>query len=59
MLVSAPLLGTVVAIRDLFSGVLLPAGLAVSVFVGVICSALSLMLAAYVYSREWALVRGL
>ncbi len=54
-----PLLGTIVAIRDLFSGLLLPARLAAALLSGVGYAGLSMALAAYVYSREWALVRGL
>ncbi|GAB4437891.1 MAG: hypothetical protein Kow00120_05300 [Anaerolineae bacterium] len=54
-----PLFGTVIAIRDLFSGVLLPARLAVALLSGVVYAALAMALAAYIYSREWALVRGL
>ncbi|MBN1284991.1 MAG: ABC transporter permease [Anaerolineae bacterium] len=54
-----PIMGLIVAIRDLFSGVLLPIDLIAATVAGVMWAALSLALAAYIYSREWALVRGL
>lgn len=54
-----PLMGTIIAIRDLFSGVLLPVDLIAATIAGVMWAGLSLGLAAYIFSREWALVRGL
>jgi sodium transport system permease protein len=54
---AAPILGTVVAIRDLFTNTLSPTGLAVSVVSTSIYAIIALILATYVYSREWALAR--
>jgi sodium transport system permease protein len=54
-----PIMGTIIAIRDLFSGVLMPADLILAVGGGVFWAALSLWMAAYIFSREWALVRGI
>ncbi len=54
-----PLMGTIIAIRDLFSGVLMPTGLLAAVGAGLGWAAAALTLAAYIFSREWALVRGL
>lgn len=54
-----PLLGTIVAIRDLFSGVLAPLDLVIAVLSAAVYAALALALSAYVFSREWALVRGI
>jgi sodium transport system permease protein len=56
---SVPILGTIIAIRDLFSQTLTPAGLALAVASTSIYALLSLGLAGYIYSREWALVRGI
>ncbi len=54
-----PILGTIIAIRDLFSQSLTSAGLALAVVSTSIYALAALGLASYVYSREWALVRGL
>jgi sodium transport system permease protein len=53
---AAPVLGTIAAIRDLFSQTLTPAGLLVSVGSAAGYAVLALALASYMYSREWALV---
>lgn len=54
-----PFVGVLVAVRDLFlSG--LPGGmLALAAATSLLYAALSIWLAAYVFSREWALMRGL
>jgi len=54
-----PFVGVLVAVRDLFlSG--LPGGLlALAAVTSLLYAALSIWLAAYVFSREWALMRGL
>lgn len=54
-----PFVGTLVAVRDLFLQGLRPAMLALTAAASVIYAALSILLAAYVFSREWALMRGL
>ncbi len=54
-----PMMGVIIAIRDLFTGVLVPVDLVAAVTGGMVWATLSLLLAAYIYSREWALVRGL
>lgn len=56
---AAPILGTIIAIRDLFSQSLAPVGLVVAVITTSVYAAGALGLAGYVYSREWALVRGI
>ncbi len=54
-----PFLGTIVAIRDLFSSALPTSGLILNVISGAIYGALSIWLAAWVFNREWSLTRGL
>jgi sodium transport system permease protein len=54
-----PFVGTLVAVRDLFLQGLQPTMLALTVVASVLYAALSILLAAYVFSREWALMRGL
>jgi sodium transport system permease protein len=56
---AAPILGTIVAIRDLFSQTLVAGGLALAVGSTTLYAIGALALASYVYSREWALVRGI
>ena len=56
---AAPILGTIVAIRDLFSQTLVVGGLALAVGSTTLYAIGALALASYVYSREWALVRGI
>jgi sodium transport system permease protein len=56
---AAPILGTIIAIRDLFSQTLTAGGLALAVVSTSIYALGALALASYVYSREWALVRGI
>lgn len=54
-----PFLGTIVAIRDLFSNTLSTTGLTVNVISGIVYAAISIGLAAWVFNREWSLTRGL
>jgi sodium transport system permease protein len=54
-----PFVGVLVAVRDLFLRGLPPAMLALVAVTSVVYAALSILLAAYVFSREWALMRGL
>jgi sodium transport system permease protein len=54
-----PFLGTIVAIRDLFSNTLSTSGLTVNVLSGIIYAAFTIGLAAWVFNREWSLTRGL
>ncbi len=55
---ATPLLGTIIAIRDLFSQTLTSANLGLAVVSAGVYAVLTLGLASYIYSREWALVRG-
>lgn len=55
---ATPLLGTIIAIRDLFSQTLTSANLGLAVVSAGVYAVLTLALASYIYSREWALVRG-
>jgi sodium transport system permease protein len=52
-----PILGTIIAIRDLFSQTLTASGLALSVISTSIYAVGALALASAIYSREWALNR--
>src|SRR5262249_38688402 len=52
---AAPILGTIIAIRDLFSQALGTEGLIVAVISTSIYAVGALGLASYIYSREWAL----
>jgi sodium transport system permease protein len=54
-----PFFGTIVAIRDLFSGTLPTLGLIVNVVSGLLYAALGVGLAAWVFNKEWSLTRGL
>jgi sodium transport system permease protein len=54
-----PFFGTIVAIRDLFSGTLPTAGLMVNVSTGIVYALVGLGLAAWVFNKEWSLTRGL
>jgi sodium transport system permease protein len=54
-----PFLGTIVAIRDLFSYTLPTSGLTINVISGSIYAGISIGLAAWVFNREWSLTRGL
>lgn len=56
---AAPILGTIAAIRDLFSQTLTPTGLAISVGSAAIYAIIGLGAASYTYSRDWALTRGI
>lgn len=56
---AAPILGTIIAIRDLFSQTLAASGLALAVLSTSVYAMAALGLASYIYSREWALVRGI
>jgi sodium transport system permease protein len=54
-----PFFGTIVAIRDLFSGTLPTLGLTINVVSGLFYAALGVGLAAWVFNKEWSLTRGL
>lgn len=56
---AAPILGTIIAIRDLFSQTLGASGLGLAVISTSVYAIGALALASYIYSREWALVRGI
>jgi sodium transport system permease protein len=56
---AVPILGTIIAIRDLFSQTLVASGLGLAVLSTSLYALVALALASYVYSREWALVRGI
>lgn len=56
---AAPILGTIAAIRDLFSQTLTAGGLALAALSASAYAIGTLALASYSYSREWALTRGL
>lgn len=59
ILYGLPLLGTIVGIRDLFSGNLAATSLMVNFSTSVVYSAGAIWLAAWVFGREWSLTRGL
>ncbi len=54
-----PVLGVLVAARDLFLGGLPPAMLVLTVVAAVVHAIVSVFFAGHVFSREWALMRGL
>lgn len=54
-----PFFGTIVAIRDLFSDTLSTTGLAINMIAGLVYGTLSVMLAAWVFNKEWSVTRGL
>ena len=56
---AAPILGTIIAIRDLFSQTLTSTGLIIGVLSAAFYAMIGLASASYVYSREWALARGI
>ncbi len=56
---AAPVLGTIIAIRDLFSQTLTASGLLLAAGSAALYAMGTLGLASYVYSREWALARGI
>ena len=53
-----PVVGVLVAIRDLFGGGVAPGALALTWVAAAVYAVISVLLAAYVFSREWALMRG-
>jgi hypothetical protein len=53
-----PMVGVLLAMRDLFGGGIAPATLALTGVAAAIYAVGSILLAAYVFSREWALMRG-
>lgn len=59
ILYGLPLFGTVIGIRDLFSGNLPTVGLVVNFVTSVVYSAGAIWFAAWVFGREWSLTRGL
>ena len=54
-----PFFGVLVAVRDLFLSGLPPAMLILTTITSSVYAVLSILMAAYVFSREWALMRGL
>jgi len=54
---AAPLLGTIIAIRDLFSQNLSAAHLTITLLSTAFYAVAALLLASYTYSRDWALTR--
>jgi sodium transport system permease protein len=53
-----PVVGVLVAMRDLFGGGVAPAALALTWVSAAAYAVASILLAAYAFSREWALMRG-
>jgi sodium transport system permease protein len=53
-----PVVGVLTAMRDLFGGGIAPGALALTWVAAAAYSVLSVLLTAYVFSREWALMRG-
>jgi sodium transport system permease protein len=53
-----PAMGVLVALRDLFGGGIAPGALALAWGAAAVYAAGTVLLAAYVFSREWALMRG-
>jgi sodium transport system permease protein len=53
-----PVVGVLVAVRDLFGGGVAPGMLALTWAAAAAYAAGAILLAAYVFSREWALMRG-
>ena len=53
-----PVMGVLVALRDLFGGGVAPAALALAWVAAAVYAVMAVLLAAYVFSREWALMRG-
>jgi sodium transport system permease protein len=53
-----PVMGVLVAMRDLFGGGIAPGMLALAWVAAALYAAGAILLAAYVFSREWALMRG-
>ncbi|MBX3081274.1 MAG: ABC transporter permease [Anaerolineae bacterium] len=54
---AAPLLGTIIAVRDLFGNSLTTSALMLAVISASIYAIAAIMVASYVYSHEWALAR--
>ncbi len=54
---AAPILGTIIAIRDLFSQTLSAGSLALAVISTSVYAVAAIALVSYIYSREWALSR--
>jgi len=53
-----PAVGVLVAMRDLFGGGIAPGALVLAWMSAAAYAVMSVLLAAYVFSREWALIRG-
>ena len=53
-----PMVGVLVAMRDLFGGGVAPGALALTWVAAAVYAVISILLAAYAFSREWALMRG-
>jgi sodium transport system permease protein len=58
-LYALPVVGVLVAMRDLLGGGIAPAALALTWVTAAGYAAAAILLAAYIFSREWALMRGL
>ncbi len=56
---AVPILGTIIAIRDLFSQTLTGSGIILALLATIVYAVGGLALASYMYSREWALTRGI
>lgn len=54
-----PLMGTIVAIRDLFSDTLSISGALINIGTGIVYAFGGISVAAWVFNREWSLTRGL
>ena len=54
---AAPLLGTIIAVRDLFGNSLTSGALALAVISASAYAVVAILVASYVYSHEWALAR--
>jgi hypothetical protein len=53
-----PVMGVLVAMRDLFGGGVAPEALVLAWVAAAVYATVAVLLAAYVFSREWALMRG-
>lgn len=54
-----PFFGAIVAIRDLFSGTLSAPAVAIATGFGLVYALVAILVAAWVFNREWSLTRGL
>ncbi len=58
MIYTLPLIGVLIAVRQLFGGGVAPGTLLLACGLAMVYAVLSILVAAYVFSREWALMRG-